>query len=771
FANEAYGDAADPTISFGTSSGDFASEAAPSIHCFQNQTASLLEEELVLLRGRDDTRPPNVTTAPIYNRFYPNFTNDITGGQVAYFLNYGIVDVTGNGGSPDEIDAATMYPQGHGDAWGHYLMAAKSYYYLFAHPHYTYIPRSELVNVGAQAVQVDYFDERKFANIVAAKARCGAEIVNLTYRYYYTADPQGQWQGYKDTDPERAWGVSEWASRAGQGAYFDWVVGNALLPQEDVDAEPTINKIDRTTVIELREVAGAFQDIQAKVDQADLGLNPLGLARNVVPFDIDPSRIDAGETHFEQIYNRAVKAMMNAITVFNHANESSQRLRLQQDNVNQFQINAENREFDFNSRLIEIFGYPYAGDIGPSGSYPAGYDGPDWKHYSYFDPTSLLGEDPGQIQEITFELPLVSFTNVGEANVGDETINEFGVPTKAFEPVTFHLSTNGFGEVRPPGWGERRAPGEIQLARQELWLAISRYEKAIDTYEGLLMDIEDAIKLIEQQKALQATKIEILLSNQREKQDLHSYVKSAKTRQFAYRTTATNVTRVANGLAEAIPRMLVAGLAVGGDYTSVIRGVIKGIAAVSEAVLSGLADAEEINILKEEQSYAQHETQNEITLTTATQDYELQQALAQLNEKVRNETTLRFEIVQAEEAMMQQLGRYKSTLARGQRLLEELLRFRRQTASQVTQYRYRDMAFRIFRNDALQKYRAQFDLAGRYVFLAAMAYDYETNLLGSDTASGQRFLTDIVRSRSLGLIQNGLPVTAGTTGDPGLADP
>ena len=41
------------------------------------------------------------------------------------------------------------------------------------------------------------------------------------------------------------------------------------------------------------------------------------------------------------------------------------------------------------------------------------------------------------------------------------------------------------------------------------------------------------------------------------------------------------------------------------------------------------------------------------------------------------------------------------------------------------------MAFRIFRNDALQKYRAQFDLAARYVYLAAKAYDYETNLLGA----------------------------------------
>lgn len=76
------------------------------------------------------------------------------------------------------------------------------------------------------------------------------------------------------------------------------------------------------------------------------------------------------------------------------------------------------------------------------------------------------------------------------------------------------------------------------------------------------------------------------------------------------------------------------------------------------------------------------------------------------------------------------------------------------------------MAFRIFRNDALQKYRAQFDLAARYVYLAAKAYDYETNLLSSIPRSGEEFFRSILRQRTIGLIKGGLP-EAGT----GLADP
>ena len=66
-----------------------------------------------------------------------------------------------------------------------------------------------------------------------------------------------------------------------------------------------------------------------------------------------------------------------------------------------------------------------------------------------------------------------------------------------------------------------------------------------------------------------------------------------------------------------------------------------------------------------------------------------------------------------------------------QRLLERRDVFRRQVSADVQMQRYKDMAFRIFRSDALQKYRAQFDLAARDAYLAAKAYDYETTLLES----------------------------------------
>jgi hypothetical protein len=51
--------------------------------------------------------------------------------------------------------------------------------------------------------------------------------------------------------------------------------------------------------------------------------------------------------------------------------------------VSDFQKAVDDKEADFMSRLIEAFGYPYAADIGPLGTYPSGYNGPDLYHYMY----------------------------------------------------------------------------------------------------------------------------------------------------------------------------------------------------------------------------------------------------------------------------------------------------------------------------------------------------------------------------------------------------
>lgn len=784
--NEAFADAMDPTIGFGTQHGQYGSEAS-SLFSFKNQVPSLLEEELALLRGRDDTGGTAVNVKPLFNRLPWNFTSGINGGEVAYSVNYNLEDQNDNG-ALDEFDAKIMFPQGHGDSWGHYLSAIKAYYGLLRNPNYTWQPRAESVLVAGLPVQVDYLDERKFAQAAAAKARTGAEIMNLTYRQRYLEDPTKQWQGYKDENIDRAWGLDEWASRAGEGAYFDWITANAMVPPEDT-TNTGIAKVDRDTVVELREISSQFSIIQAVVDKANIGLNPVGLVTDAVPFDIDPTQISNGKTHFEQIYERAVQALQNTITLFDHASQNTQRLRGQEDSLEKFQDNVAEREADFKNRLIEIYGYPYPDDIGPGGTYPEGYDGPDLYHHMYVDPSELMGVNPQLTESYT-----INFKNLAAASDGSLS--------SSIQSVEFNLSTNGLGLIKPAHWDERRrAPGRLQMARSDLLQSKSRFDQGIVKYNNLIKQIEDQASLIRARHNMAENEIKIFekrneaniaqngvlltgSANQREAFRIKSaglqnaIVNAHKKSQDALRQASVSQ-QTANMLAEALPTVIGGGLAVVTDPSFLARGTFlaSGIDSwLTHSELAGQFTIQELeagNNLSEEQaryqynqSKAQMESQNakeinsnlaEIDLLILRNNFSVEQEVARMEQLIREEAAIRLELLSFQENMQQLTGRYLSTLAEGERVLQEQLRFRKKTAGDIQDYRYQDMAFRIFRNDALQKYRAQFEMTAMYVYLAAKAYDFETNLLDSDNLAGQQFLADIVKERAIGSMDGGIP--------------
>jgi hypothetical protein len=127
-AREAYSDAQDSTITGEMTAGWSASP--PITHAFQNMEADLLHEELALLRGTDFG--PRATRS--YNRMFWNYAKGL--GEAAYNVNYNIYDVNTDG-FINEDDARALYPQGHGDAWGHYLSALNMHYTLVQHPGFT----------------------------------------------------------------------------------------------------------------------------------------------------------------------------------------------------------------------------------------------------------------------------------------------------------------------------------------------------------------------------------------------------------------------------------------------------------------------------------------------------------------------------------------------------------------------------------------------------------------------------------------------------------
>lgn len=760
--NEAYADAADPTIGFRTDNAGYGT-LAPSIFTFQNQLDSLLEEELVLLRGRDD-RSATVRSAPVYNHLFWNFTHDE--GEVAYAQSYNITDQNSDG-FIDANDARIMYPQGHGDAWGHYLTATKSYYSLLQNTNFDWIPRSESILLAGVPVQVDYLDERKFARAASAKAKTGAELVDLTYRINYVDDPAGQYHGYKDTDASRAWGLSEWAHRAGSGAFFDWVTANAVLPASDPNTNHVgIEKIDRTTVTEIAEIRAGYDDVQNQMDTADRGLNPLGLAKNVVPFDIDPSQIDAGKTHFEQIYDRAIEAVKNTVTVFNHANQLSQALRSLQDSVNDFSQNADQQERDYKNRLIEIFGYPYAGDIGAGKTYPSGYDGPDLYHYMYVNTTDLNGDTAPASQSFAAfftGFPVLN-TNLSHYFPDDVAgLNNPDLGSTNLLLVNFPYTASDFGMVAPASWGQRRAPGEIQMAISELLQSQARLRQATLEYDNLISEIEDQVDLLEARYALNESILDLRDTARGTIKSLKTSIAIAKSTSRLFKAALDKSNDTFNVLAESLPKVV--GLA-NDAFAPARTAVFTSKATVRLALGSGVFIAEGVAELTEAEIGRVSDTLS-LNIVKAQFEFEVQQRIKEIEQLIRREPLLRAEAFGLAEKVNQNSGQFQAVLTRGLRLADERIAFRKNAAAETQASRYQDMTFRIFRNDAIQKYRAQYDLAARYVFLAAVAYDYETQLLGNKPGAGRAFLTDIIRQRALGEVVNGVPIA----GRHGLADP
>ena len=253
--NEAYADALNPTIGFGNSfsidsplvSLDFGNLSS-SLFCFDNQVPTLLDEELALLRGRSGTDAPDTTTSPYFNRLVWNFTKGITAGEVAYAVNYNVNSTNGDA-VIDEEDAAIQYPQGHGDAWGHYLSAIKGYYRLLRNPNFSWAVSMGEMLLADSVVNVDYYDEQRFAEVGSALAKTAALIVDRTARKAYAENGGASGAGYLDEDSSRGFGYAEWGTRGGIAALTTWMVANSLLPEAENNAEYSVLEFSGETTL------------------------------------------------------------------------------------------------------------------------------------------------------------------------------------------------------------------------------------------------------------------------------------------------------------------------------------------------------------------------------------------------------------------------------------------------------------------------------------------------------------------------------------------
>ena len=791
--NEAWADASNPTIGIGTANQTYG-DIATALFAFKGQTASLLDEELALLRGRDDFLVPGVQTAPVYNRLVWNYTRGIDAGEVIYAINYNIQE--NPNATPDGVinaaDAAYRYPQGHGDAYGHYLTALKGYYSLLMNENFDWVPRTEAVLVLGQPVSVDYQDERKFAAAAAALARAGRQAFDLTWRQDYKATHKEGWDhfgatrvnnqrqfsdGVTNYSSTRYWGMDHWASRTGQGSYLNWIVGNAIIPDEDPNPlHEGIQKIDRTTVPELQELATAGGDLQQAMDNAEGGMTPVGLPENGIAFDLNPTAIGTeNSTHFDQIYTRAIGALKNAVASFDDAKDVTSMMRSEQDSLADFQNTVAKQELAFQNALIEIYGTPYPDDVGPGKTWKQGYEGPDLIHYNYVDRLEqnfpAVWNYPATNSSFQIDiqdLPSDWITNYFYTNLNVVSAVATNY-TEGVHYINVELAADGFAQ-KPANWtGQRSSPGEIQERISKVISARMALSQTLFDASGAKVGLDRAIGLFQARMAdhetIRTLERNLLIAEQT--------LQSAKTANEIidklFESIKDDIVFTSDASSEALPGSLIVGVASGGDLTSAGRTAIK---------LAGYG----IKKAFEVRQFVQFAISQALELATETSKrwVEFDQiAPVEWNQEVRSqiqELGALFEDVQARlwaiNAQFRDyddaLRAYRAAVAKGERIQQERLVFRQRASAVVQGYRTRDAAFRIFRNEKLERYKTLFDLAARYSYLAAQAYDYETGLL--DTEAGRSFVNRIVAARALGVVRNGEPQYAGSaTGDPGLS--
>ena len=773
--------------------------ARSHVFAFENEVPSLLQEELALLRGTDF-----VKAYPVQNRLFWNYFKGL--GEAAYNINYHVQDANQDG-VINESDAAVLYPMGHGDAWGHYLSSNKMHYDLLRGGNFNWQARSELYALLGNVLPTDYLDENSFARIAGAKARAGLEIVKATYREAYVADPSGQWQGYVDhADPARAWGVSEWSARAGQGALFDWMVGNAILPARATDSagQPAegLDRIDRLgNRAELAALAATQRDIQQTLDNANEGANPLGLDPDALTLGVDPFYDGLGweqRSHFEQIYDLSLKAVANARAAQDNAIRADQQLRHISSSTAELQRQALIQDIDYRNRLIEMLGTPYAGNIGTGKTFKEGYSGPDLLTYMYIDQTDVEKITPQAPSPLVYQATVDAIQTIGNTldfqAVGFRPDTGYGLAVgkdqnnKMFD--AFFIN-GGFGDTilsadpgkkvdagdtllvtglpwsevsdyaftAPAAWGQRASQGEVQRSLNEMLSAQIELEMAVEAYNDYVKDMQ-----------ILTTFVDYKLDGLKREQGFSSYYQALKTTlettKWFLEDTAKNFERAAEETKESIAAgresvPLSIGIFNGIDMLSVVRGTLKGLGfwsanafAITGEIMEKLAAFDELTLKITEIS----EGAGKETIARYTEFLSL---LKELSGELKDEEIKRMAISGPLLNLHNAGGRVRTAESTAMRLQNERTALNVMIASKAQRNRYSDLVTRMTRNESSRKYQSAMDNALRYTWLAAKAYEYETSLSEGHPAAVTSLLEDIVKTRQIGLWVGGEPQVGG----------
>ena len=759
---EAYADAKNPLV--GAADG---TQFAAGVFSFANQVPTLLDEELALLRGRTaSTAFPLLTEAPCYNRLAWNMTKGMTEGEAAYVCNYGI---RARDGVLDVNCAAAQYPQGHGDAWGHYLSALTTYYRLIRNPKFAWTASMSEMLMDQKTMNVDYQDEQKFADAALNLAKTGRDAMALTYRKAWAESGGTAATGYFDAekDKKQAFGYGEWATRTGMGGVYNWMAGNALLPPpsnavNEVFADRGIAKIDRSTAYSLAVLCETVKDLDRDLSAFDAGANPLRLDEGTIPFDIDPEALEAAngerKSHFEQILERTERALGNCRTVLAYANAYGARLRQLQESETDALAARETQERAYDDALVAIYGTPFAGDIGPGGTYPQGYDGPDIYNYNWIDlsPYGISGD-----LKTTFKTNLTAYYAYNYGRAGQVTPKDNQVAK-----IDYTVTAGGI-RIKPAHiTGVRAAEGTLQGKYRDYILAYQALDSAIASYGSAVSKMKDVA--VDTRLQLAKINIDNILQSVLDGLSIALKEDGAELDSKRWKTATTGLHNAYQTM-NALSGLKIVGAAVGNEAIKDVRIElnklkVKGVEIKNLTEVKIAEDCETADTKIADYFFYVLKTAFDRSIDWY---YAVRDNGAKLQAAVNDVSAAISSAQEKLAALDTAQAAYRAEVERGERVQQEREQWRRQLANEATASRYADMFNRVERNLALSRYTTAFDTAQRYVWELAKVYDYETGLLSSDARSGRQFLADVIATRSLG--EEGVSISSQTT-DGGLYD-
>ena len=711
--DDAYVDAMDPTILVqGAAPGQFIEANTSVHHAFSHQTATLIEEELALVRGvSEDT--PRTRTWPMFNRLRPNLNDSER--EAVYVLNYSILDPTGQDEEAAEQServgreeiARRKYPMGHGDSLGHYLSGRKVFSRLLRNPYFEWTVGHTPSRGSGEVIRIDYFDERIYARAALGVARTVLEVVDLTHKRNFRAGPDGVLQLTDEVEtwpqgegqlppPTLRWGVADWASRGGQGAYLDWVVGNALLPPPGKsEVSDLLGALDRNSVEELHDLAEAGGALQARLDAAAAGFNPLGVPDDFVPFNADLARqVRENGSAFDPLSRRAEDSIRDARTEFQTALTAKAQMAGLDQRGAELRRSMAMEEAELEDRIVVFFGTPFPSQMGPGKRYASGYDGPDLERYLCTEESML--PDAGRV--------LGAAASIWTFEFDADAVGEMQADTTL-------TPTWGVGEIcsgRPGPAGERRAsPGQIQDDLRGVQRAARDLERAVIRYGNLIDTITDHQEMLILTQNVNRNEIRILKNERGETQRLNVFSRAARALQIGFQNMARYVTWLASASAEGVPSVMgaIVGFSNGyiADLGSPVRnGILLAGSVVSERALASAGEQElaALDAANAKELVRLDRSVDRVRLGAQVRESGLVNELRAL---IRDEPLRRAELYAHADSLQHALARFRATRETAERLRKKRNRLRAMRNVDFENLRYLAMAFVLLRQEAVER--------------------------------------------------------------------